>query len=156
MTPDASLAPSEVRERILGEHEALRERLTELTELVTRDHDDEAQALARIRAKLKELYETLAKHIDLEDAILAPALRETDAYGPDRADSLLSHHREQRRDIARALDALVQEQASLEELTREVKRFDAELRGDMEHEEKAVLDPKLLRDDPINVDMFTG
>src|SRR5262245_64583031 len=87
--------PSQVRERILHEHRVIRDQLLEL--------ETELDSLAVDATKLDSLIETarkllveLSAHTELEDAILAPALREVDAWGPVRATMLLDHHSEQR------------------------------------------------------------
>jgi CBS domain-containing protein/hemerythrin-like domain-containing protein len=151
---DHGLAPSEVRERIVHEHESLRTMMERIETLAASVIDGDARADAALRTETRELYQTLLRHIELENAILAPALRETDAFGPARADGLLREHERQHGLLHSALASLDEHPAK--ELARTVASFIEDLRRDMEHEEKALLDPELLKDDPITTNSFTG
>lgn len=118
------------------------------------DNDDET-VLPLLRELWSALHVALSAHLDLEDVILAPALRETDAYGPDRADELLVHHAEQREMLARALERAKDPQTTAVDLARDSQRLVEYLMHDMAQEDRDLLNPNLLRDDIINVG-FTG
>jgi len=150
------LRPSDVRTRILAEHHVLRELFANIEELALRVLADEPDADAEgcLRERCRELYQTLLRHIELENAILAPALRETNAFGPIREQTLLAEHERQRGALFAALSA--SEARSDEELARSVRMLVGELLADMAHEEQALLHPDLLKDDPIAVDAATG
>ena len=147
--------PSEVRRRILDDHRALRDKLGEIEELagvVARY----AEAVRGLQSGSAELLETLQGHLDLEDAILAPALRESDSWGDQRADLLLAHHREQRGELGAALDDVREQKITPAELARRMMDLAAELRRDMAHEEEDYLDENLLRDDIIAINLESG
>jgi hypothetical protein len=91
----------------------------------------------------------------VEDAYLAPALRESDGFGPVRADDLLHEHDRQRRLLRHALSS-IDEQFSGQTLLDSIPPLIVMLRADMIHEENALLNPDLLKDDAITADTMTG
>ncbi|MFW5875116.1 MAG: hemerythrin domain-containing protein [Myxococcota bacterium] len=149
--------PSEIRRRIREEHDGLRELLAGLDEAARQvlDHGDDGSA-ATLRQLCGALHVALAAHLDLEDAVLAPALRDTDAFGPDRADELLAHHADQRKMLASALAEAKDETVSAEVVARHTRKLIGHLMADMAQEDRDLLNPNLLRDDPTTVDEFTG
>jgi acetoin utilization protein AcuB len=148
------LRPSDVRARILSEHHVLRSIYAKTEECARRVLNDDAEADVPLRERCRELYQTLLRHIDLENAILAPALHDTDAFGPVRAQELLREHRRQREVL---LDALNSSDArSAAQLARSICSLIAELAADMAHEERALLHPDLLKDDLVAVDGHSG
>ena len=152
---EKDLAPSEVRRRILEEHGKLRRLLIDLDALADAVLQGNSGLGARLRDKSTEIYELLRDHIDLEDRILAPALRETPGFGELREQRLLEHHAEQRKQFEDALAELRVGPPSPQGLARRIRELVADIRLDMAHEDKDLLNPDLLRDDPINV-AFTG
>jgi hypothetical protein len=150
----SSVRPSAVRERILSEHQVLRSIYEKTGELAQRVLASDLDAQGPLRERCRELYETLLRHIELENAILAPALHEADAFGAVRADELLQEHRRQRALLLEALDA-ADDQPALE-LAESVTRLIVDLHVDMAHEERALLDSELLKDDPISVGANSG
>jgi CBS domain-containing protein len=148
------LRPSDVRARILSEHEVLRSIYARTEELARRVLYEDMEAHAPLREHCRELYQTLLRHIELENTILAPALCETDAFGPVRAEELLREHARQSAVLLSAMDS--SDAHSEVELARSVSNLIAELVIDMAHEERALLHPDLLRDDPVSVDAQTG
>jgi acetoin utilization protein AcuB len=149
------LLPSEVRQRILDEHRIVRRMIDEAERLAERVLADDRDAEPELFSQARELYQTLVRHLDLEDAILAPALRETgDAYGSARADALEKDHDEQRHQLRRALaDA---EEGAASRLARAIQLLVPHLRKDLEHEEKDLLNAGLLEDGVVRSDIFTG
>jgi iron-sulfur cluster repair protein YtfE (RIC family) len=143
--------PSQVRARILDGHRVLRDQLAKL--------EDEIDALARDEATLESVIATarqllaeLTTHTQLEDDILAPALRGLEAWGAVRANMLLVHHDQQREDLRRLLSIYAKPQDP--QLVADITlALIADIRADMHHEETRLLSATLLRDDPISVDM---
>jgi CBS domain-containing protein len=150
----ASLRPSHVRARILAEHDVLRQLYANVEELALGVLSAEPAAQEPLRERCRELYQTLLRHMELENTILAPALRETTGFGPVRAQQLLDEHERQRVTLFQALIAV--ETHSEIDLAREVRALIGELLEDMAHEEHALLHPDLLSDDPITADAATG
>ena len=147
--------PSEVRKRILEDHQALRGRLVEIEAAIAALGDEPTRADAATVATLREVgratLEELLVHVDLEDRILAPALRETDAFGPVRADGMIAGHRKQREMWRQTLDRLATGSESTRGLVATMRELISELRDDMETEESELLDPTLLKDDLVNI-----
>lgn len=150
------MQPSQIRRRILEDHARLRERFSELDEVARRILEGEAELAPRLRSLAEGVREEFLAHLDLEDAILVPALREVDAWGPERAEKLATEHREQRALLQRLLRGLADLDRPLEELALDLRRLVADLMVDMAHEEKSELDPHLLRDDIVEDDIETG
>ncbi|MFW6052212.1 MAG: hemerythrin domain-containing protein [Myxococcota bacterium] len=150
--------PSEIRARIRQEHEALRGLLGQVDEAARAVLEEgvDRRAATTLRQLCSALHVALSAHLDLEDAVLAPALRETDAFGPDRADELLHHHAEQRQILAAALEEAKSPRMDPAQLARHARGLVRYLMEDMATEDRDLLNPNLLRDDPILVDEFTG
>lgn len=152
--PSQPPRPSDVRTRILAEHAVLRtlyQRIEASARAVLEDERDSAGAL---HERCLELHRTLLCHIELENAVLAPALRDTDAFGPLRADQLLAEHERQRSVLTAIL--VPSEDRSDRDLAGDVLALVGELRIDMAYEEQTLLHPNLLRDDPIALDLEAG
>ena len=93
---DGSLQPSEVAARILAEHALLRPILRETRFLADRVAQGDTEARAPLRAFALMLYEKLVAHIELEDRILAPVVRDISGWGPSlHADMMQEHARQQ-------------------------------------------------------------
>ena len=148
-----SIRPSSVRQRILREHGSLRGMLNELRALVLALQGGDESQLGRVRSLAESLREELLAHVDLEDAMLAPTLREADAWGPARADDLLRHHKEQRVELS-SLHPIHTSTLDASALAEKLKLFIHGLELDMQHEESDLL--SCLRDDVLGVDVEDG
>lgn len=148
------MTPSYVRSRILQDHAALREDLSALEASVVAMYDDRAHCRCVV-ALAREILNSLVLHTQLEDAILAPALRDLDAWGPVRAELLLEHHASQRTQLREIVDTYSAFDEP-ERVARTTLDWIREVRADMLHEESDVLSAALLKDDPISVAMETG
>jgi iron-sulfur cluster repair protein YtfE (RIC family) len=152
---DDNPRPSEVRALILAQHDALRVLYAEVDELLSSVLAGDAAVERALRERCRVLYQTLLQHMATEDAYLAPALRQTDGFGPLRAHDLLDEHDRQRRLLRHALSS-IDERSSGETLLQSIPPLLVSLRADMAHEEHALLNPDLLKDDAIEVDTMTG
>lgn len=146
--------PSFVRARILEDHASLRRQLKELEQAVDEMHGDPSQCDNVIEIAC-QILTALVKHTELEDSILAPALREIDAWGSIRATLLLDHHATQRTQL-RELVEDYERPENPERIARFTLAWIREVRADMAHEEMDVLSAALLKDDPIAVAMESG
>jgi iron-sulfur cluster repair protein YtfE (RIC family) len=144
--------PSEVRARILQDHERLRLALAEVDALVV--SVGEGRPAAVLRDRTRALLAGLEAHLALEDEILFPAVEAMDAWGPVRAARMQAEHAEQRALLARltSLEKQVPDGALCEAMTKLAK----DLRGDMKREEAELLDPDLMRDDLVAINQFGG
>jgi len=154
---DIDLPPSQVCEMMRTEHTNIRVLLDrtddQAREILDADDglgyanlDREVHAL---RDTARQLYASLTSHIDHENRLLAPALKDTDAWGPLRADGLLSGHAQQRVALEGALMELDDLTQPAKALAVHVEDLIRAIRDDLEIEENTLLSPELLRDDPI-------
>ena len=142
------LLPSVVRERVLEEHVALRGMLATVTTLADRVLDTDNALDEELPLHARETYRTLVRHLDLEDLILAPALRSADAWGEVRADALLAEHRLQRSQFRAAF---ADQQGGTIKLAARLLTIIPAILEDMAHEEKDLLTEALLGDDVASV-----
>ena len=146
----ACTRPSEVRARILDEHTMLRGLFIDLDRLAEQaSQDGDEQVESALRERSRELCLTLGRHIELENRVLAPALREADGFGDVRAEQLLAEHAAQTRALQELLDRIGS--MTVRELATAVRQLIQALRVDMFHEERALLSDDLLRDDVVDV-----
>src|SRR5436853_165758 len=80
---------SDVSRRIVGQHQAVRTQLDQLSIVVKTLLSGGPEALKYALALTRTLCDDLAKHIGLEAKILLPALKQADAWGTQRADKLI-------------------------------------------------------------------
>jgi acetoin utilization protein AcuB len=148
-----NLAPSMVRHRIAAEHNELRGAMDRLAALASQVCSGDRSMVEELRAGARGLYERLQRHIALEDEILAPALRDTPGFGEIRAERLIARHAEQREELAAHLGAL--DDMLGPALAARITEFIKSVRADVAEEEEELLNPTLLKDDPIQVE-FAG
>lgn len=150
------MLPSEVRRRVLGDHASLRTRLEEIEELVHAIEEGAGERVASLRLRGVELLEALEHHMQWEDRQLVPVLRDSDSWGPERVRRFDAEHREQREVLRHVLRALSDRERPAPLVARNLHDFAVLLRADMEEEERAFLDPRVVRDDTIGIDVETG
>lgn len=150
------MKPSEVRRRVLKDHARIRGLLDEVEALTRRFRGSEPDVRDELREKGIELHDALCEHLDMEDVILARALREADGWGEERAERLADEHREQRELFAYILSRLRDGARPTILLARELQNFVDILRVDMQHEEETELSGDVLRDDVVGVDVEAG
>ena len=150
------MEPSEVRRRVLADHERLRRDVEQIEGFAREILEGLPMPLSALRAEAKELVARLRAHMHWEESYLLPALREADAWGAERSEHLVRDHREQRD----RLDFIV---ARLDDATRpgdlvarDVVHLVDLLREDMRVEELELLDERVLRDDIVAIDVVTG
>ena len=146
------MKPSEVRSRILQDHERLRLLLVEVEELVA--GVGAGGPATALRARTRVLLTALEAHLALEDEILCPAIHAADAWGPVRAARLKEGHVEQRAQLTRL--SSLEPSVGDEEVCEAVRGLARDLRDDMHREEAELLDPDLLRDDVVAINSFGG
>ena len=142
------MEPSQVRERILSEHRALRGRLGELESLARGVERGDTDAAA-LRGEVADFFVAWLEHTSLENQILAPALLDADAWGDVRNAQLAEHHQVQRSELDRLIEELRSSMLSRSDLAELVLGLVDVLRLDIGRAEKELLDPYVLRDDII-------
>lgn len=150
------MEPGQVRILILEDHARLRALFRELDQVAARVLLGEGEQTLRLRALAEGLRERFLRHLDLEDRVLVPAIRQVDARGPERAARIAAEHRDQRARLARLLEELCDPRRTAAELAAELRALVAELLDDMVREEDTVLREDLLRDDVVEPDLEAG
>ena len=141
-----SIRPSEVRGRILKDHDALRRKIGELASVTHALRGGDEGAVGHAVSLCQRLVHELWRHLDLKDAVLEPALRESDAWGPIRADDLMQRHAA-KRDQLRSITEQSHEEHTPASLAAVLDPLIESLREDLVSEEQEVLTPELLCDD---------
>jgi len=158
-TREESMAPSQVRSVIMAEHTHLR-RLFDLAEesadRVLSGGGFGDAAVQAIREHAGHLRTALFAHLELENRVLVPAIREVPAFGSTRADQMLIEHEEQKTMVNSTLMLLDDRNQPAAALAAEVKRLVEGLRKDLVLEEEALLNEFLLRDEMIPDDAEAG
>ena len=154
MSPSHPTRPSDVSGRIVGQHHAVRTQLDELSTVAKTLLSGGPEALKYALALTRTLCNDLAKHIALEAEILLPALRQSDAWGAQRADKLIERLRTRRQELERLRNECVN--AKGETLGDQLDRFADDRRADMAHVERDSLHSDVLRDDVVGIDSQGG
>jgi iron-sulfur cluster repair protein YtfE (RIC family) len=141
----------ERRQTLHAQHQQLRAVIAEVREAALEVLGTEAADCAALRMRISVLYEDLHRHLSTEEALLEPVLERIDAWGPVRLDLLRAEHAHQRAvlsllrsDRAATLPPLV--------LSRRVLGLLDDIMADMDAEDRDLLDPRVLRDDIIQLD----
>jgi len=150
------MKPSEVRRRVLSDHEELRQQLERLERRAQAAVKGAADASAELRSQGEALLDRLAIHMSWEDRYLVPVVRVADGWGDERAARIAEDHREQRELLRYALRQLHDQSRPEPLVASNLLDLVALLRKDMDEEEQAFLDEWLLRDDPVAIDLFIG
>ena len=139
--------PSEIRQRVLAQHDLLRLRLQALNEGV-----DQLRAgnlsVEELRIRAWETLALLRAHVKDEERWLLPALMEADGFGPVRVEALRDEHQQQAKEMAETLEAL-REAKGAEALAEGVEGLVQRILDDMDEEERTYLSPNLLKDDLV-------
>ena len=150
------MQPSEVRRRILDDHEKLRAMLTQLEATAAQVLTGEAQLLGSLRTEGTALLSTLREHMHWEDVYLRPALLAADAWGRERAERLDHDHEEQRELLGWAVESVEDQSRPAPVIARTMLDLVRLVREDMTDEERWLVNERVLRDDVVTIDCETG
>lgn len=150
------MRPSEIRERVLQDHRELRAQVARVEGLSRAALAGTAKSMEDLRAEVRGLIRTLDAHMRWEDEELLPALARADEWGPERVRRMQSDHSEQRELLRYATDVLDDATRAPELIARTTLDLARLLQDDMEDEEEVMLDPDVLRDDIVGIDVETG
>jgi Hemerythrin HHE cation binding domain len=149
------MRPSEVREKVLADHERLRSDFVRIEALARAVRDGALVRFSDLRVEGDALLARLLTHMRWEESYLLPALREADSWGAERAARLIKDHRDQR-ELFRFFHSRLGDTEAWPVLARRLTDLIALLRDDMAEEERDLLDERVLRDDVVAVDALTG
>ena len=141
------MKPSEVRQRILEDHEVIRAILVSLEYLAGQVIAGSQSLGGPLRLEGEGLLVRLHTHMGWEDTYLRPALLEAKKWGEMRAHQLDADHREQRELLTLALDRLQDPSRPPILVARGVLDLVKLIRADMDEEEQAMLGERILRVD---------
>jgi len=150
------MQPSDLRKRILDDHDELRCSLTDLEALSHRALDRGDAGRAELREAGERFLHRLEEHMRHEDEHLVPLLRTIDAWGPQRARLVEQDHAAQRAQMRAYLDLLRHRGTARSELAELLLEIASWLRRDMEEEEETTLRDDVLRDDVVGIEVETG
>ena len=148
------LSASQVRSLILDEHTILRNLLQEIDEALGEMTRRVPGALRRLRASLRTFQDAFLRHLCHEETVLRPLLKDVDAWGPARVETMDEEHRSQRAALVE-LSRLALDH-DMDQTVQQVEEFVRRLRADMDGEEHHALSEEVLRDDIIVIDTFGG
>ena len=141
----------ERRQTLHAQHQQLRAIIAEVRQAALEVLGTEPDDCSALRAQVGGLRDELERHLATEEALLEPVLERIDAWGPVRLDLLRAEHAHQRAvlsllrsDRAAALPPL--------QLARRVLGLLDDIGADMDAEDRDLLDPRVLRDDLIQLD----
>jgi hemerythrin-like domain-containing protein len=150
------MQPSRVRDYVLKDHVDLRARLDRIEAKIEAPAAWGPDRASAVLAESEAFLEALLVHMEWENLHLTRALREADAWGPEREERLRSEHREQRETLTQLIEDLRGLESEPELLARRIADFIDRVREDMVEEESSVLDPNVLRDDVVAIDLEAG
>jgi hypothetical protein len=155
LPPMGTPRPSSVRTCILEQHHALAQKLDHVQQSAAALAAAGHASLERAIALGRELCREFAAHIELEDRLLVPALREVDAWGEIRVQELARTHGQQQEEL-QALP--LSEPCPVEPcaLAARLIAIIEALRADMMREQQGLLTPEVLRDDVLGIDVEDG
>lgn len=139
------MTPSEVRKTIQQEHLDLRDKLSHLEKLIAKKEH------SQIEKTFKDFSEKFVKHIENEERILIPALRNTTGWGDVRGDMMKNEHISQRERLKNLTSTIAQQ--NFNKYSPELEDFIRAIYADIDKEEKDFLNPNVLKDDVITVDV---
>jgi hypothetical protein len=150
------MEPSRVRDYVLKDHVNLRARLDRIEAEARASEEWGRNGASAALAECEAFLDAFLIHMEWENVHLTRALREADAWGPEREERLRQEHREQRDILTQLIEelrGLVSEPALL---AGKLTEFIAMVRQDMLEEESCVLDPNVLRDDVVGINVEAG
>ena len=150
------MRPSEVRDRVLSDHRHLSERLDSIEGLARGVLDDREPLPSTLREEAEALLDRLAIHMAWEDLHLVPILRAADGWGDVRTDRFAEEHREQREMLGYVLRQLHDLDRPEDVVAVNVLDLVALLRADIVAEESVFLDERVVRDDPVVIDLLSS
>lgn len=149
------LSPTQVRARVIGQHDFLRGELAELGRMVERlEKRKDASAVSRLKARVTEFLTRLEQHMDFEEIVLQPMLMEMDPARPTLVQRMREDHLQQRALFRAFIEDL--HDGGPDHLVARVRELSTNLLHDMECEERVLLNPDVLRDDAISIGQEDG
>jgi hypothetical protein len=154
-TPAQALDADTARQRILLQHQRIRVLLQTAQEVADRALDGEEKPRDAVASAIGDIRTVLEVHLSFEETVLVPILNDDLPLGPQRAQRLHDEHRHQRAVIA-SLHREATESPQLPLLATKLAFLARWLLDDMGHEERALLNRDVTRDDVVVIDQDCG
>jgi iron-sulfur cluster repair protein YtfE (RIC family) len=139
--------PSEVRERVLADHRALRQMLESVEVLARLVLQGKHTAVEKLQDQVRTLDDRMREHMALEERILVPTLRKTDAWGKERIERFHAEHERQREILGSVWPAAPDDSGRGLQLALLAWGLVRLLLEDMADEERVSLNADVLRDE---------
>lgn len=138
--------PGDIHLRLSEEHARIRVSLAQIEAMAREPADDVSseRAALSLASALSRLALLLASHNANEEAALRPLLAQTDTRGPDRIEEMVEDHVAEHAAL-RAMIAPLKDLTDVERLRRSSLELVLLLREHLESEERAFLNPRVLR-----------
>ena len=143
----------EVRDRVLLDHAAIRERFTSIATCARGVLLGETSSLSELQDAIWDLFVFFEQHLSLEEAHLAPILHYVDSWGPFRVDHMREEHAEQRKLLRNMVLESAWNTMDAKGLASEATRLIKILQRDMANEEHDLI---ALRDDGFDEAPMSG
>ena len=143
------------RRGILSQHTRIRALLERARAVAEAALDGNPPLPDSVASAVGDIRTTLEVHLTFEEAVLVPILRDDLPVGPLRADRLLHEH-EQQRGVLATLHREACAYPELPMLAAKLAFLTSWLLDDMAEEERSLLTPDVVRDDPVVVDQSSG
>jgi iron-sulfur cluster repair protein YtfE (RIC family) len=155
VTDPNDLTPTQVRNRVIAQHDFLRGELADLQQLADAVKKGNVRNnVSRLKARVTEFLSRLEQHMAYEELVLEPMLLEMDPARPTLVERMREDHLEQRA-LFRAFIEDLQGDGP-EGLAQHVRELAQNLFHDIEIEERVLLNPDILRDDSISISQEDG
>lgn len=156
MTDDEQQYPSAIRAQIRDEHADLLELLDIVEQIAQRVHRGDAALEAALREACRVFVGRTEAVLALEQRILAPALRDVDAWGRLRAADLARVHAEEHALIRSVETETENPGVAAARFAADVIDVTARIREALGYEARHFLNGRLLRDELANPNMEAG
>ncbi len=137
--------PGHIREIILSDHQALRERLAEIDSVAELVEAGGIHLDSVLRGLGLAFSKRFLRHLRLEESYLLPLLARAGAHGARAADHIRIEHRQQTADLLRLMDDLRDRRRRSREIGTEMRELVDRLRADIEDEERGLLSSPIFR-----------
>lgn len=144
------LFPVAVRERVIEQHQILRQLLQQSLDATTRAFQPQGPNRREVSRLVYELRARLWAHLAFEERHLAPVLAHLDLWGPERVEELFNEHMRQRAQMEVLVEG-IEDGWDVERIALALRSLATDLLLDMEEEERGCASASVLQDEMLIV-----
>jgi hypothetical protein len=137
--------PAAVRERVIEQHQTLRQLLQQSLGATTRAFQPEGPTRDEVSSLVYDLRSRFWAHLAFEERNLAPVLAHLDLWGPERVQDLFAEHMRQRAQLETLVEG-IENAWDVERIALALRSLATDLLLDMEEEERGCVSAALLQD----------